>query len=129
CAAPVRAGEVGYATGWYGEEPGPEGLVRWMREHGAVLVGTASGGPVHVRLRAAPAMPSSEGRPATVRLRVNDVLDTAALPMRDGFADYEWDIPASAWVAGTNELLITVSTSTRRGTRRVGLALASLHVQ
>jgi hypothetical protein len=49
--------------------------------------------------------------------------------MRAGFADYEWSVPDAAWVAGTNELFFTVSRVERRGTRALGLALASLHVE
>jgi hypothetical protein len=128
CADPVREDERYFATGWYGEEPTAEGAIRWMRELGAVLVSSTDGGDTRVRIRAAPAV-AGEGRGETaVTLRVNDVFELPAVAMRAGLADYEWSVPVAAWVSGTNELLFTVSRVERRGTRTLGLALASLHV-
>jgi hypothetical protein len=129
CADPVREGERYFGTGWYGEQRGPEGAVRWMREHGAVMVASAHGGDTRVRIRAAPAVASSEDGLTTVTLRVNDVVELPAVAMADGYADYEWIVPDAAWVAGTNELWFTVSRVERRGNRTLGMALASLHVE
>ena len=126
CAEPVRANETYFATGWYGEEPTSDGAIRWMREHGAVLLASATGQAAHVHLRAAPAVPGSEGDETTLSLRVNDVFDAPPQRMSVGFADYEWDVPDSAWVAGTNELFFSVSRTFTRGTRTLGLALASV---
>jgi hypothetical protein len=128
CADPIREGERYFATGWFGEEPSADGAIRWMREHGAVLVSSSHGGDTRVRIRAAPAAVDDDVD-TRLRLRVNDVYDLPALAMRAGFADYEWRVPDAAWVAGTNELFFMVSRVERRGTRALGLALASLHVE
>ena len=129
CADAVREGQRYFATGWYGEEATTDGSIRWMREHGAVLVPSAHGLGARVRIRAAPAMPSDGETETTMTLRVNDVFESPAIAMRPGFSDYEWSVPDAAWVSGTNELFFRVSRVERRGTRTVGLALASLHVE
>jgi hypothetical protein len=126
CAEPLDEGERYFATGWYGEETSADGPVRWMREHGAVLVGASRDGPARVRIRAAPAVAGAE---TTLRLRINDVAQLPARAMRPGLSDYEWLVPDAAWVSGTNELFFTVSRAEQRGSRRLGLALASLDVQ
>jgi len=72
---------------------------------------------------------AGEDADTTLRLRVNDVFELPAVAMRAGFSDYEWFVPDGAWVSGTNELFFTVSRVEQRGTRALGLALASLHVQ
>ena len=129
CADPVRDGERYFATGWYGEEPTPDGPIRWMRDHGAVLVASAHGRDAGVRIRAAPAVAGDADGATTLTLRVNDVFELPAIPMRAGFSDYEWVVPDAAWVSGTNELFFTVSRVERRGARTLGLALASLHAE
>lgn len=126
CAAPVRAGEPYYATGWYGREPGAGGTVRWMRDYAAVLVASADGRAARVALRAAPAVAADANAATLLRLQVNDVFEAAAVPMRTGMADYTWDVPDEAWVAGTNELLFSVSRTTARGGRTLGAAVASI---
>jgi hypothetical protein len=129
CADPVRERELYFATGWYGEESAPDGSIRWMRDHGAVLVGAVHGGAARVRIRAAPAVATDAAGQTTLTLRVNDVVELPAVVMRSGFGEYEWPVPSASWVSGTNELLFTVSRVERRGTRALGLALASLHVE
>lgn len=126
CADRVAADDVYYATGWYGQESDDAGSLRWMREHGAVLVGSAAGRAVTVRIRAAPAVPPGEDQQTVLTLQVNHVFETSPVAMRAGFADYEWSVPDPAWVVGTNELFLTVSRTITRGTRTLGLALASV---
>jgi hypothetical protein len=126
CAHPVGAAEIYFATGWYGEETGPQGRIRWMREHGAVLLSSTTGQATQVRLRAAPAVPPGDENETFLRLRVNDVFDASPVAMRAGFADYDWNVPDSAWVAGTNELFFSVSRTLARDTRTLGMALASV---
>jgi hypothetical protein len=130
CATPVPAGATYFASGWYGEErDADEGTIRWMRKHGAVLVGSDDGRTARVRVRVAPRVSPGADREALLHVRVNDVYDAAPRRLADGFADYEWTVPDTAWVPGTNELLFTVSETQVHGTRTLGLALASLHVQ
>jgi hypothetical protein len=126
CADQVGANDPYFATGWYGQESTSDGVVRWMREHGAVLLASATGQAAHVHLRAAAAVPSSDGDKTTLSLRVNDAFDAPPRLMLGGFADYDWDVPDSAWVAGTNELFFSVSRTLTRGTRTLGLALSSV---
>jgi hypothetical protein len=129
CADRLGDAEIYYATGWYGEEPDEAAPVRWMGEHGAVLLTSADGGGVHIVLDAAPAAPPSDEQPTRLRLRVNGVFDAPAVSMRPGPGRYEWDVPDRAWVPGTNELFFTVSRTLTRGTRTMGLALTSLTVR
>jgi hypothetical protein len=129
CADAVREGQRYFATGWYGEEATPEGSIRWMREHGAVLVPSTHGLGARVRIRAAPALPSEGEMETTMTLRVNDVFESPAVAMSPEVSDYEWSVPDAAWVSGTNELFFRVSRAERRGSRTVGLALTSLHVE
>jgi hypothetical protein len=129
CAERMADAEMDFATGWYGEESGDAGQVRWMGEQGAVLIASADGRAVHVRLAATPAVPSAGGTETVLRLRVNDFFDATPMPMLPGSGIYEWDVPDSAWVPGTNELFFTVSRTLSRGRRTVGLALSSLTVR
>lgn len=126
CAEPVAPGELYFASGWYGEEDGDFGRIRWMSEYGAVLLSSSDGRAVHVQLRAAPAVPPADDGGTTLSLRVNDFADLASQPMQRGLAVYEWEVPDAAWVTGTNELFFHVSRTVARGTRTLGLALASL---
>jgi hypothetical protein len=128
CADSLAAGEHYFATGWYGEEQTAGGAVRWMGDRGAVLMTSPHGRGTRVRIRAAPAV-DDDAAETMVTLRVNDVFELPAVAMQAGFAEYEWAVPDAAWVAGTNELLFTVSRVERRGTRTLGLALASLDVE
>jgi hypothetical protein len=130
CADPVGRDEIVYATGWYGQERDPaEGPIRWMQEHGVVLVSSADGRGVRVHARLSPVPEVAEAPGAEVGLRVNDTIDVGGYVLRPGFRDYEWVVPDAAWVAGTNELLFRVSRTARIGSRRLGLALASLNIQ
>ena len=127
CAEPLRPLEQYFATGWYGAEPSDQGTIRWMREHGAVLV-SSHGAATRVTIRAAPAV-TSAAQPTVLRLRINGLFESLALPMRQGFAQYEWLVPDRALVPGTNELFFAVTRTEKRGSRTLGLALASLDVQ
>jgi hypothetical protein len=126
CAEAIARDEIYFGTGWYGQEhTSDHGAVRWMREHGAVLVTSPHGRGTTLRFRAAPA--ELEGTELIVR--VNDVHDLATIPLHAGFRDYALVVPDAAWAAGTNELFFTVSRTRKVGTRVRGLALASLHVE
>ena len=121
-----------FASGWYAEERRPDGAaVRWMREHGAVLVPWTGVADVVVRVRAAP--PETPGRndAPLLSLRVNDIYDAPTVPMASDGGDYEWEIPRGAWVDGVNELFFSVSRTpppAETGGRTRGLALERLVV-
>jgi hypothetical protein len=118
-----------FAGGWYGlETQAPWGGVRWMTDHGVLLVPSSRDGAIRVRLQAMPAA-AGEDDVTMVMLQVNEVFTTAPVVMTAGTAAYEWMVPAIAWVAGTNELLFSVShtsSSGRRDRRAPGLALQDL---
>jgi hypothetical protein len=127
----IGPGDAAYfAGGWYGLETQPSfGRVRWMTDHGALLVPSSRDGAIRARLHAMPAA-AGEDDVTMVMLQVNDVFATAPVAMVPGTASYEWMIPAIAWVAGTNELLFSVShtspAANRRDSRAMGLALQEL---
>lgn len=130
CADPVGSGEVYFATGWFGESSvGGVGPVRWMREHGAILIASDDGSEARVRVRIAPAVAAETGRTTELRVRVNDTFDLEPLALHGRFENYEIVVPDAAWTAGTNELLLSVSETQTIGRETRGLALASLHVQ
>jgi hypothetical protein len=125
CAVPVRAGERYFATGWYAEQSSGPHTERWMRDVGAVLVYSDRGGATTVRIRATAATTTADD-PVRLALRVNDMLELPPVSMREGIADYEWNVPDAAWVTGTNEFLFSVSRTAVRGTRVFGMGLREL---
>lgn len=126
CAAVLRQGEQYFATGWYGTERDRRAEnVRWMKQHGVVLLTSATG--TAVRIRARLEAPDDVGE-TQLTLRVNDLFELAPVSVRAGLHDYEWSVPDAAWVVGTNELLFSVTRTAIRGSRVLGLALASLDV-
>jgi hypothetical protein len=120
-----------FVTGWYAEDVGGDGApLRWMRQHGAVLVPSPRDGVVTVKIRASPPDARSDDEPPLVSLRINDIHDATPQVLSPGWRDYEWTVPATAWVPGINELLFVMSktagTDSRGRTR--GLALQRLTV-
>jgi hypothetical protein len=95
-----------FGTGWLADVRDQGVVTRPMRDHGALFIPSTHDGAVSIRLRAAPAATDA---PLTLSLRVNDLFDGGAVAMSAEAADYEWSIPAHAWVAGINELLFSVS--------------------
>lgn len=130
CAQQIADGEVYYATGWSGQATDPlEGSIRWMGEHGAIVVSSPDGGAAQLRVRVAPAVSSVGDERTRLTVRVNDVMELAPVSLSAGFADYEFAVPDAAWVRGANELLFSVSRTDESGRFTRGLALASLHVR
>jgi hypothetical protein len=126
CADAVRSDEQSFATGWYGSERDAQAAsVRWMKQQGVVLLASATGSAVRIQARIE--APAEVGE-TELTLRVNDVVDLPPVRIRPGLEDYEWSVPDAAWVVGTNELLFSVTRTANRGSRVLGLGLASLHV-
>jgi hypothetical protein len=127
CAHALAAGEMYFATGWYGQEAhATQGSVRWMRDAGAVLMMSRDGRAVRVRAQIAAA---ADGDPSVeLIVRVNDFLELPPVRLRTSFSEYEFVVPDEAWVQGVNELLFRVSRSANVTGRMRGMALASLHV-
>lgn len=121
-----------YGVGWHGVEGIASARFRWTASDAVVLVPTTGPGPVRVRLDAAPAAPVDGGGPA-LTLRVNGQAQPAQ-QMRAGVQRYEWIVPTSVWVPGTNELMFSVSRSVRpadtgaRDTRVLGLRVEGLRL-
>jgi hypothetical protein len=80
--------------------------VRWTSTAGVILIESARRGPVNVRLRAHAG--TGGDRASRVSLRVNDFYDAGERMLGREAETYEWSIPATAWVIGTNELLLSV---------------------
>jgi hypothetical protein len=96
-----------FATGWSGVNVvSGAGAVRWMGRAGALLIPFARRGDVRVTLYAHRGSDAGDGE---VSLRINDLFDAPALPLRAGNLRYEWSVSAPAWAAGTNEVLLRVS--------------------
>jgi hypothetical protein len=105
-----------FATGWTGIERPADGHARRMLErHAVVLVPSARDGRVRLRLLTTAAS-------GTLAVSVNDLPEMHADARAGAF---EWMIPPSAWVAGTNELLFTVIGPAQQpvGVTRLELAL------
>jgi hypothetical protein len=125
CAAPLEAPELWLdpaaprevivplsaatmlTAGWYGVEgEAPGDAYRWTDRVAVALIASARRVPVRIVLDAEPATTNDEL--LTLGLVVNSV-EQPAHAMRDGPQRYEWQIPASVWLAGTNELAFSVS--------------------
>jgi hypothetical protein len=126
CAIPTVAGDTYFASGWYGEEEWNGHRVRWMGAYGAVLLGSSHGDATRVTIAAEPAVVPDDQTDIMLSMRVNGVFDAATVQMRPGLHTYQWDIPAPAWVEGTNELFFRVSQTRSQGRRVLGVALATL---
>lgn len=125
-----------FGAGWLGDEPdrSEHGDIRWMGARGAVLVTSARDGDVAMALDAAPASADPDD-PLILTLSVNDVFTAQPQAMRAGFSTYEWIVPDAAWLAHTNEVLLTVSrtawTVAEEGhaPRELGLAVRRLELR
>lgn len=96
-----------FGTGWSDVMPrSGAGPVRWMARHAALLIPFARRGQMRVTLHADRPRETGDGE---VSLRINDLFDASALPLRAGAQRYEWTLPASAWLIGTNEVLLHVT--------------------
>lgn len=126
-----------FASGWYDVEPAPDttSAVRWMNEYGTLLIPSSRDGNVRLRLLATPAVTVEGSDGPTLTVRVNNVFESAPIAMSDGMADYEWIVPARAWVVGTNEVLFRVSRTHQPADHRggdgrtLGLALQRLELR
>jgi hypothetical protein len=114
--------------GWYGAEHSPQGVgFRWMQDAAEILVPLARTGDIIVRVSALPF--SADTAAHHLSIAVNGV-SLPAQRMSDAWASYEWTVPASAWTAGFNQLLIRSSAATSPATlhlssdtRRLGVAV------
>ena len=119
-----------FGTGWYGPELGPSGPgpVRWMKGQGVILVPSRRRGTMEVSLVGTPAGETT----TTLTLTVNDVFTAAPVTLAPGASSYHWTVPRPIWLAGTNELLFSISRTARaseRDTRDRGFALERLELR
>lgn len=128
--------EAFFGTGWYGVEGRGADRFRWMSSDGVVLVPSAARSAVRVALVAAsgtvPAGGTESGQ--TVTLHVNGV-EMDAQATSGQMQRYEWDVPATAWLAGTNELWFHASRAVRpadtggEDTRNLALAVRAITIR
>lgn len=105
-----------FGVGWHGLEGVSGDRFRWTGSDAAILVPSAVQGPVLVMLDAAPAVESGASGPTLLTLRVNGHVQPPQA-MGPGVARYEWTVGRTVWLAGTNELLFSVSQSVRPADR------------
>lgn len=128
--------EAYFGTGWYGLEGRGADRFRWMNRDGVVLIPAAARSAVRVALVAAsgtvPAGGTESGQ--TLTLHVNGVeFDT--VPTNGQMQRYEWDVPATVWLAGTNELWFHTSRAVRpadtggEDTRRLAMAVKAIAIR
>jgi hypothetical protein len=126
-------GNVMFGMGWHAMEHAAAGLTfRWTgAKQAEVLVPLARTGAIRVRVRALPFdFPGSP--PHALSLVLNGV-PFDARPMSADWDNYEWSIPAIAWLTGFNRLQIGSSTlaspsAVQRSTdtRQLGIAVSEL---
>lgn len=130
------AAEAFFGTGWYGLEGRGADRFRWMNSDGVVLVPAAARSAVRVALVAASGTVPEGGTESgqTVTLHVNGV-EIGTRPTSGAMQQYEWDVPANAWLAGTNELWFHASRAVRpadtggEDTRRLAMAVREITVR
>ena len=125
-------GRLYLREGWHEPEGAPSHF-RWTSAPDAtLLVPIAKSGDIHLSLQAEPF--SYPGRPVntTIALSVNGRL-LQAHALGRGWRAYEWLVPASAWAAGLNELVIRApevrspaSTGVGTDPRALGIAVRSI---
>lgn len=120
-----------FAGGWHGAEGAGAGAFRWTAQRALVLVPASAARAVTIGLDARAAV-SSE--PVTLTAVVNGwPAGTRAMPA-DG-PRYEWPIPPSIWVDGTNEIAFEVSRTTRpsdtggHDTRELGMLVTGIRLR
>lgn len=121
-----------FGSGWHSPEADPQPF-RWTAAASAsVRVTLAPPGAIRVAVTAMPAARPAQ-RPA-LGLAVNECQQRAR-PMPPGPADYEWDVPASCWRAGFNQMwletgpLVTpASLGAGPDTRPLGARIAAIRL-
>lgn len=127
-AAEIRTGgedEAFFGRGWRPREEGTNWRVA-SGEGASVVLPLASPQRLRVTLDVLPSKTPAE-MAASVRLEVNGA-DVGARPMTAGSRRLAWDVAASYWTAGLNDVKL-ISSAPGRGRRRAALAVASIRVE
>jgi hypothetical protein len=105
-AALSMASATAFGPGWHAPERDPD-VFRWTSgPRSLIRITAATAGPIRVTITATPAARSAQ-QPA-IGLTVNAcTYPTQAMPPGQG--DYEWEVPATCWRAGTNQLWVAVT--------------------
>ncbi len=86
-------------------EDGPFVVREMESQRGELLIPSATSGPIRVHLQA-----RLEGAPDDARLELAAGGGSAgSRSVESGWRDYEWDIPAGSWSAGTNLVSLAVT--------------------
>jgi hypothetical protein len=95
-----------FGPGWHSAEADPD-LFRWTSaRRSSVRITTVAAGSVRVTITATPAAPQAQ-RPS-----IGFTVNSCAYPaqaMPPGQGDYEWEVPATCWRAGANQLWVEVT--------------------
>ena len=102
---PMTAAAV-FGPGWHSAEADPDPF-RWTAgARSSIRITSATATPTRVTITATPAAPQS--RQPSIGLTVN-TCTYPARAMPPGQGDYEWEVPASCWRPGANQLWLAVT--------------------
>lgn len=120
---------VPFAAGFHRVEGSGREAFRWTGRRAVVLVPSSQARAVTFHLDARPAVAPGDA-PVALEASVNGV-PLGARTMSNERASYEWSVPATVWVDGTSEILLTVSRTTppsAEDRRELGLAVYGLRL-
>ena len=131
-AATIALDDDAFLAGeWHGAEGAGATAFRWTARRALTLVPSSGAHAVTLAIDARPAARSSDGV-VHLRLAVNGTAMSEQV-LTDAAQTYTWQIPASLWVDGTNEIALDVSRvvrpSTGGDTRELGLAVSGLRLR
>jgi hypothetical protein len=95
-----------FGPGWHSPEADPDPF-RWTSaDRASIRVSVGPPGAIHVTVTATPAAPSA--RQPQIQLTVNSCA-LPARPLTPGQGDYQWDVEATCWRGGMNQLWLSVT--------------------
>jgi hypothetical protein len=121
-----------FAGGWHAPEGFGPGLFRWSTGRAILLVPSTAARDVTLALDARPAA-GGAGPPPAVSAIVNG-WNAGSRPLT-GAATYEWTIPRTIWIDGTNEIAFELSRTMRpsdtgsHDRRELGMAVTGLRLR
>lgn len=124
--------DVFFAAGWHQAEGLGAGAFRWTTGRALILVPSAGTHAVTLAIDARPAARSVDGA-VRLRLAVNGAV-VGEEAMTDTTQTYTWNVPASVWADGTNELALEVSrvaapAASGADPRELGVAVSAIRLR
>lgn len=120
-----------FAGGWHGSEGAGPAAFRWTAQRALVLVPSSASRAVTIGLDARAA---ASGEPVTLAAVVNGWPAGIRVMPADG-SHFEWAVPPSIWVDGTNEIAFEVSRVSRpsdtggHDTRELGMLVTGIRLR